>query len=230
MPRGERQRTEVRIFSRRPNSNTRGRTPQSALKFCEGKIRTPEIYLVRHGETEWNRSHRIQGSLDSPLTELGREQAQRSGRTLARLGLAGLPVSLSPLGRTRATAAILAGEVAFGPVTVEPRLRELALGSWEGLTFAQVQARFPALLEGTTQHTWYFQAPDGESFEAARNRVGGWLGEQTGPVIAVAHGMIGRVLRARYLDLPREQALAYPLGQDVIWHFRDGGMAVLPVD
>jgi probable phosphoglycerate mutase len=188
-----------------------------------------EVYLVRHGQTQWNRDHRIQGRLDSPLTELGRQQARRTGRALARLGLAGLPVSVSPLGRTLATLEILAGEAALGPVTEEPRLRELALGSWEGLTFDQVQARFPALLEGSTAHTWYFRAPDGEGFDTARARVGSWLGEQTGPVLAVAHGMVGRVLRAVYLDLPGAQAQAEPLAQDVIWHFHHGKLAELPV-
>jgi probable phosphoglycerate mutase len=191
---------------------------------------SPEIYLVRHGETQWNRDLRIQGRRDSPLTPLGRSQALRMGRALARIGVGALPVSVSPLGRTRATAELLGREAALGPVSFEPRLMELSLGSWEGLTFAQVKARFPALLEGTTAHTWYFRAPDGESFETARRRVGAWIGEQTGPVLAVAHGMIGRVLRALYLDLPREEALAHPLPQDVIWHFRDGAMAVLPVD
>lgn len=191
---------------------------------------SPEIYLVRHGETQWNRELRIQGRRDSPLTSLGRSQALRMGRALARIGVEALPVSVSPLGRTRATAELLGREAALGPVSFEPRLMELSLGSWEGLTFAQVQARFPALLEGTTAHTWYFRAPDGESFETACKRVGAWIGEQTGPVLAVAHGMVGRVLRALYLDLPRDEALAHPLPQDVIWHFRDGGMAVLPVD
>ncbi|MDR3673396.1 MAG: histidine phosphatase family protein [Holophaga sp.] len=188
-----------------------------------------EIYLVRHGQTEWNRDSRAQGRLDSPLTALGREQARHTGRALARLGLAGLPVAMSPLGRTRATTAILAEEVALGPVTEEPRLMELALGSWEGMTLGEIQARFARLLEGSTEHTWYFRAPDGESFDSARIRVGGWLREQTGPVLAVAHGMVGRALRAIYLDLPWEQAQAEPLAQNVIWHFHDGKLTVLPV-
>jgi len=190
----------------------------------------PEIYLVRHGETEWNRDGRIQGWLDSPLTPLGRGQARQVGRKLARMGLGPLPVAVSPLGRTRATAEILSEEAPLGPVTVEPRLMELSLGSWEGMTFDEIHARFPALLEGATRHTWYFRAPDGETLEKASDRAGAWLAEQTGPVLAVAHGMIGRLLRARYLGLPWAEVLADPLPQDVIWHFRDGGVAALPVD
>jgi len=190
----------------------------------------PEIYLVRHGETEWNRDGRIQGWLDSPLTPRGREQARRIGRKLARLGLGPLPVSVSPLGRTRATLEILSEEVSLGPVTVESRLRELSLGSWEVLTFEDIDAHFPELLVGTTRHTWYFRAPDGEAFESASDRVGSWLAKQTEPVLAVAHGMIGRLLRARYLNLPWEEAQASPLPQDVIWHFRNGEAAALPVD
>ena len=186
-----------------------------------------EIYLVRHGETEWNRDRRIQGRLDSPLTPRGRQQARRIGRILAAKGIGPLPVSVSPLGRTRATAEILAEEMALGPVTVEPRLMELSLGSWDGLTFDQVKACLPALVDGATAHSWYFRAPDGEGFLSASGRVGAWLAEQNEPVIAIAHGMVGRVLRSLYLKLPFEEVMAEPLPQDVVWHFRHGRMTVL---
>jgi probable phosphoglycerate mutase len=190
---------------------------------------TAEVYLVRHGETEWNRDRRIQGSLDSPLTPLGRRQVRRIGRLLAQVlaGVGALPVFVSPLGRARTSAAILAEEAPLGRMTIEPRLAELSLGSWEGMTFEQVVATHANLLEGSTRHSWYFRAPDGEGFDAASRRVGEWLKEVSGPVVAVSHGMAGRILRSLYLDLPRDEALATPLQQDEIWHFRNGSMAVL---
>jgi probable phosphoglycerate mutase len=189
-----------------------------------------EIYLVRHGETEWNRDLRVQGRLDSPLTPRGCEQVRRIGQMLVRIGIGPLPVSVSPLGRTRATAEILAKEVAFGPVTLEPRLMELSLGSWDGMTLEQIKADFSTLLEGSTKHDWYFRAPDGESFDEASRRVGTWLAEQTEPVIAIAHGMIGRAMRAVYLGLSREEVLAHPLRQTVVWHFHDGQLTVLTAE
>lgn len=113
---------------------------------------TPEIYLVRHGETEWNRDARIQGRRDSPLTALGRDQARRIGQLLADLGLAGLPVSASPLGRVQTTLAIIGEHLALGPVTLDPRLAEVALGCWEGLTAAEIRAAYPALVADAPKH------------------------------------------------------------------------------
>ena len=189
-----------------------------------------EIYLVRHGETEWNRDSRIQGQRDSPLTALGREQARRTGRMLAELGLAGLPVSASPLGRVQATLAILGREVALGPVTLDPRLREVALGSWEGMTNTEIRAAYPTLVAGVTEHGWGFRSPDGETFDAVAARVKAWLAERRAPVIAVAHGMLGRVLRSVYTGMPPDRAMAEPLAQNVVWHFCDGAMTVLQVE
>lgn len=189
-----------------------------------------EIYLVRHGETEWNRAARLQGQLDSPLTERGRAQARAAGRTMARLGLAGAPISVSPLGRARATAALLAEEVTLGPITYEPRLQEVALGGWEGLTCEAIAAAHPQLVNGWSGHGYGFLSPDGEGFDRAAARVEAWLAEQEGRRVAVAHGMIGRVLRAVCTGIPRERAMAEPLPQNVIWRFRDGEMTVFPAE
>jgi len=188
-----------------------------------------EIYLIRHGETEWNREARIQGRRDSPLTALGREQARRTGLMLRDLGLAGLPVSASPLGRVQATLAIIGEQVPLGPITQDARLAEVALGSWEGMTNVEIHAAYPAVVAGASPHGWGFRAPDGEPFDAVAARVNAWLAEQNAPVIALAHGMVGRVLRSVYTGMPREDAMADPLGQDVVWHFRSGAMSVLRV-
>ncbi|MCH7942426.1 MAG: histidine phosphatase family protein [Proteobacteria bacterium] len=86
------------------------------------------IYLVRHGETEWNRAGRMQGQLDSPLTARGEAQALRIGETLCEL-LDGVDFELvaSPLGRTRATAAIIARALDRDPeaMTTDERLMEM---------------------------------------------------------------------------------------------------------
>ena len=74
------------------------------------------IYLVRHGETEWNRIGRMQGHLDAPLTMRGEAQARAVGETLCELGVDGFHMVASPLGRTRATAAIIAQALGRDPV------------------------------------------------------------------------------------------------------------------
>ena len=99
------------------------------------------IYLVRHGETDWNREKRIQGSTDIPLNETGREQAAATGALLATRQWD--VIVSSPLVRARETAEIIA-DVAGRPLphTLEA-LVERRYGEAEGLTYSQVEERFP---------------------------------------------------------------------------------------
>lgn len=99
------------------------------------------LYLVRHGETEWNRLHRIQGSTDVPLNDTGREQAERTGRLLARRRWDA--IYSSPLSRAFETAAIVATAVGMGAPEVIPELAERNYGEAEGLTGAEISERFP---------------------------------------------------------------------------------------
>jgi uncharacterized phosphatase len=99
------------------------------------------LYLVRHGETDWNAQRRIQGSTDIPLNKMGREQAETTGRLLARRDWDG--VFSSPLSRAFETASIIAQEVGIeGPQTIAA-LVERNYGEAEGLNWEQVEARFP---------------------------------------------------------------------------------------
>jgi uncharacterized phosphatase len=99
------------------------------------------LYLVRHGETDWNAQRRIQGSTDIPLNQMGREQAETTGRLLARRDWDG--VFSSPLSRAFETASIIAQEVGIeGPQTIAA-LVERNYGEAEGLNWEQVEARFP---------------------------------------------------------------------------------------
>jgi broad specificity phosphatase PhoE len=183
-----------------------------------------EIYLVRHGETTWNAEGRFQGQQDSPLTPSGRAQAQRIGKCLADI----VPqhpapqMRVSPLGRTRATADILRQCLNYGPPIVDARLQEVTLGSWDGLTQVDIDAMWPGRLDGSTPFDWYFRSPDGESYDAALRRAEAWLGGLGGAVIAVSHGLIGRIIRGAYLGLPRDEALGLPVPQLTIWHLRGG--------
>ena len=174
------------------------------------------IYLIRHGETVWNTVGRIQGWLDSPLTRHGLEQVDRIGRRLAR-ELAGLGTSIeghvSPLGRTKETAARLAKFVRV-PFRDEPRLREVTLGVWDGLTPEEIDAEYPGALAGAEPYDWNFRSPDGETFEAACARVADWLSSLSRPVVAVSHGMTGRLIRGVYLGLTRREMLILPAPQD----------------
>lgn len=102
---------------------------------------TTELYLVRHGETDWNRRRRIQGRTDIPLNDVGREQARATGRRLASRSWNG--VFTSPLSRARQTAEIIAAELGLPePISVDA-LVERDYGEAEGLDFVEVERRWP---------------------------------------------------------------------------------------
>lgn len=99
------------------------------------------LYLVRHGETDWNLTHRIQGSTDIPLNDTGRAQAASTGRLLARREWDAI-VS-SPLTRASETAEIIATLVGLPEVEILDPIVERNYGEAEGLTGAQIEQRFP---------------------------------------------------------------------------------------
>ena len=184
----------------------------------------PVIYLARHGQTEFNVARRYQGQGDSPLTARGQAQARRMGERLAALvpDLHGWRLCSSPLGRARHTAEIIADALG-GVLAVETdaRLAEVSMGAWDGLTFEEVEARRPRQVEHCERH---FHGPGGESFEGLSARLGAWLDEvgARGQVIAVSHGVSGRVLRGLYGGLPRNRMLRLDAPQDAL-HLLEGG-------
>jgi broad specificity phosphatase PhoE len=192
------------------------------------------IYLVRHGETEWNRAGRVQGHLDSSLTETGREQARRAGLTLATL-LEGEPRFLllaSPLGRAVASARIILE--ALGPTVSEwrtdDRLREISWGRWEGLTRAEIAAREPDLWRSREADRWRRPPPEGESHAMLAERARGWLESvaRLPRLVVVGHGAWGRALRGVYQGLSPEQTDALDEPQDALFRLAAGTVLRIP--
>lgn len=181
------------------------------------------IYLVRHGQTEFNLARRYQGGLDSALTEEGLEQARRMGELLQSL-IGGEPsweIVSSPQGRARRTAEIINGALDL-PTTQDPRLREISLGEWDGLPIDEVAHKLPS---GAGVWERQLHAPGGENFEAISSRIGDWLSDLDGSgrrVVAVSHGMAGRVLRGLYAGLSRQAMLELPVPQDAVFRLADG--------
>ena len=185
----------------------------------------PDLLILRHGETEWNRQGRWQGDLDSPLTETGVAQARAMGRLLVDMGVT--PDShdfwTSPLGRARQTALEIGTAFsAGGPLFREDaRLREISVGDWIGMTRQEI-LQVSDLSEDAHFMDFYAAAPQGESFEQMSKRARGFLQTLTRPAVVVTHGITSRVLRAVVLgwDLPRLAEL--PGGQGVIHRVCDG--------
>jgi broad specificity phosphatase PhoE len=183
------------------------------------------IFLVRHGQTEWNLRRRYQGWGDSPLTATGLAQAEAIGRRLRTLPeAAGVPIIASPLGRARRTAEII--RAALGGATqlsFDERLKEISIGSWDGLDRDEIAVLRPGVFDGDGRHEWYFRTPDGETYDEFAGRIAAWLDDVAGQtVIAVAHGVVTRVLRGLYAGLPRAVALSLPVPQDRVFRLAEG--------
>ena len=185
------------------------------------------IYLVRHGQTQFNRERRIQGHVDSPLTELGVRQAEASGALLADLirdPEDGWRIVSSPLGRAQATARIIAGRLGL-PVELDDRLKEMSWGRYDGLLRTEFDALHP---QTAGSKRWAFEVSDGEQYADVADRVGDWLAslppEPHRRIVAVAHGICGQVLRALYAGLGPDDAGKDGAPQDAIFLLRDGAI------
>ncbi len=112
-----------------------------------GSVPSVPVLLLRHGQSEWNAVRRWQGTADSPLTALGREQAIETAWALAGLDTSFTSVWSSDLSRARETAAIIADALAVDAPRIDPRLREAYAGQWEGMTPDEIEAGWPGWLD-----------------------------------------------------------------------------------
>ncbi len=194
------------------------------------------IYLLRHGETEWNRQGRLQGHGDSQLTERGLSQAVAMGGALRReigdAALAGFTLMSSPLGRALATARCVAAVTAHDPAAIiqEPRLRECGFGKWEGEIYDEIEALYPEEWRAREADHWNYRPPGGESYADVARRVGTWLAEQReeSQLIVVSHGLAGRILRALYSGAPSGDVFKMTEPQDAVFRLSGGTIESLP--
>ena len=163
----------------------------------------PELWFIRHGETDWNLERRIQGQTDIPLNKTGHAQASAIAQAMAGLhdSLDGFDLQVSPLQRPRQTMQYIVD--GFGldwtSITIDERLKELNFGELEGSTWPELNARgLDPEKDPEAYHA--FKPEGGESYADATGRVRDWLGSLTRPTIAVAHGGISRIVRGLALN------------------------------
>lgn len=162
------------------------------------------VLLIRHGETDYNRERRLQGMMGVPLNDTGREQARALAAHLRELSLEA--VYTSPVSRASETAAIVASALDL-PLHEDDRLREIAFGAFEGMTFAEVQRSYPEAARHWESGYLSYRAPGGESREDVSRRMrGAWDEIISGGgkrVAVVSHGSaIMMFLGSLYAVLP----------------------------
>ncbi|MGE3066042.1 MAG: histidine phosphatase family protein [Hyphomicrobiaceae bacterium] len=180
------------------------------------------LFVVRHGETDWNLARRYQGQTDIPLNATGRAQAARNGRTLAGILGAGDVRHVyvaSPLMRARETMEILRAAAALEPVdayATDPRLQEIHFGHWEGLIWDDLPRTDPIGFSARKADNWNWQPDGGESYRMLSDRVAGWLAEVDRDTLVVTHGGVSRVLRGLVLGLDPNDIPVLEVPQDKV--------------
>jgi broad specificity phosphatase PhoE len=181
------------------------------------------IYVVRHGQTDWNAERRLQGQKDIPLNAIGREQARLNGIDLAEiLKVEGIAFDFvaSPLTRTRQTMEIMRTAMGIDPrgYRTDERLVEVSFGDWEGFTLKELKATQRDRVSERNLNKWDFIPPgdDAESYEIMSWRSASWLNSVDKPTVCVTHGGVIRSLFKMIGNVPKHEAAEGEIWQDRI--------------
>lgn len=164
-----------------------------------------KVFLIRHGETDFNRDHRLQGTLPVPLNDKGRLQAEALGLYLKHHSIDAL--FSSPLNRARQTADLI-GQALNLAVQDEPRMGEIAFGKYEGLTLEQRKTQYPDEDRMWKSGDMSYIVPEGESRRSVQKRMAAAWEDLTSntdyqTIVLVSHGSALKILlRYMYHYLP----------------------------
>ena len=188
------------------------------------------LYLVRHGESEWNRIGRIQGRRESPLTGTGRAQAAALGHMLREvLPDLGIDIVASPLERALETATIIAGELGrdAGDVRIDGRISDFDVGVLAGYPgWDAVAADHPELARLRLEDPIRFRPPGGESGADVLARARDFLDERKAAgrdALVVCHGVINKFIRAAARGITGGDIIALGEDQEVVYRL-DGAV------
>ena len=167
-----------------------------------------QLCLVRHGQTDWNLEGRYQGQSDVPLNEHGRAQARALAQEIAGQSFSG--IYTSDLQRAKETAQIISNFLQL-PVILEPRLREINQGEWEGQLVEAIKARYAALWQQRTVDPASVRPPGGETVGEVAKRVHAALDDIASqhpntPVLIVSHGLALATVICQARNIPVGQA------------------------
>ncbi|MEM1426168.1 MAG: histidine phosphatase family protein, partial [Cyanobacteria bacterium P01_H01_bin.130] len=204
-----------------------GATPIPEMKSGD---RGPQLVLVRHGETEWNRKGQFQGQIDIPLNENGLAQAAKAASFLKDVTL-DMAFS-SSLSRPKETAEAILKNHPPMELTLIDGMKEISHGLWEGKFEADIEAGYPGLLEQWQAKPETVQMPEGENLQDVWDRVAvSW--RQIVETVAAQQEVAGRSLRGLVAahDAVNKALLCQVtgLGPENFWNFKqgNGGVSVI---
>ena len=172
------------------------------------------LYFVRHGQTTWNDIGRFQGSTDVPLNLLGIEQAEKAALALKDIHFDA--IYSSPLNRAQVTAQTIARPHQL-TVQVEPRIAEINFGQWEGMTFEEIERKWPGRIKEMYIHPDTVDIPGSETFADAESRTMDFLNElinanDNKTFLIVSHGAAIRTMICGLLQIPLDRAWLFSQG------------------
>lgn len=177
-----------------------------------------QLYFVRHGQTEWNAIHRMQGRWNSDLNETGREQAQVNGKLLATSNIE--TIIASPLDRTRQTADII-NRYLNVHITFEDRIKEWDCGDWSGHLYEDVKVKWEKEWGFLQADRFNYRGPNCENYPDMIERATPFLQEikqhKATSIAIVSHGMIGKVMVSLLLGFGASEMLGFGQPNDVIY-------------
>ncbi len=168
--------------------------------------RPTRIWLVRHGETDWNSCHRFQGRSDIPLNEKGRAQARALAAFLKQEGIRA--IHTSPLLRALETARVIGTFHPRAPIWVEEDLAEMDLGEFEGMEARQWASSYPDILKVWLEDPSRVRMPGGENLQEVQVRAWRALERicaqhpQGGTILLCGHNFVNLAILCRAMDLP----------------------------
>jgi len=191
-----------------------------------------KLYIVRHGETEWNRAGKLQGWKDAPLTEKGKKQAEALSERLE--GIDFDAVYSSPLGRTLKTAEIALDGMDLS-VSTDERLKEINMGRWEGTEADKIKQMFPELYKDFWERPHLYEPEDGESFHEVQDRALSFLEETKEKhadqkILIFSHGCTSKVLMIHLEGRPLSRLWEPPELEECslnIVEIEDGGSEII---
>lgn len=177
------------------------------------------LYIVRHGETEWNKLGKYQGITDVPLNENGIAQAKACGQALSHIQFD--RILSSDLSRAVVTAEAIRGSQDI-PIIQDERLRELNFGDWEALLFTEIEQRWPGLIDEMYRNPHIVKVPNGESFKDLQDRA--WAGveefihenDKEETLLIACHGGTIRTILCKLLHISISHC----------WNFSQGNTAI----
>ena len=177
------------------------------------------LYIVRHGETDWNKMGKYQGITDIPLNENGLNQAKACGNALKDVTFD--RILSSDLSRALVTAETIRGDRTT-PITIDKRLRELNFGDWEAMLFSEIEEHWPGLIDEMYLRPHLVKVPNGESFKDLQDRA--WEGleeflnanDEEETLLIACHGGTIRTLLCKLLDISISHC----------WNFSQGNTAI----